>query len=117
VRALQSADVILFDNLVSPEILDFARREAKKMLVGTTGLAAASGRHDVSALMVSLGKAGRRVLRLKGGDAPAVTEIAACRAAGIAVEVVPGVTAAPMAVRSGEAAGVTNETDLARAQA
>jgi hypothetical protein len=34
--------------------------------------------------MVSLGKAGRRVLRLKGGDAPAVTEIAACRAAGIA---------------------------------
>jgi uroporphyrin-III C-methyltransferase/precorrin-2 dehydrogenase/sirohydrochlorin ferrochelatase len=117
VRALQSADVILFDNLVSPEILDFARREAKKMLVGTTGLSAASGRHDVSALMIALARAGRRVVRLKGGDAPAVTEIAACRAVGIAVEVVPDVTAAPMAVRSGEAAGVTQETDLARAQA
>ncbi len=37
VRALQSADVILFDDLVSPEILEFARREAKKMLVGKTG--------------------------------------------------------------------------------
>ena len=37
VRALQSADVILFDDLVSPEVLDFARREAKKMMVGKTG--------------------------------------------------------------------------------
>ncbi|MGD0418748.1 MAG: SAM-dependent methyltransferase [Xanthobacteraceae bacterium] len=115
VRALQSADVIVFDDRVSPAILDFARREAKKMLVGTD---VNSSRQDAAAgLMIALARAGRRVVRLKGGDAPAVAEIAACRAAGIAVEVVPGVTPAPMAVRSGEAAGVTHETDLARAQA
>jgi uroporphyrin-III C-methyltransferase / precorrin-2 dehydrogenase / sirohydrochlorin ferrochelatase len=98
VRALQSAEVILFDNLVSAEVLDFARREAKKMLVGKTGYAPSCKQDDINALMVSLAKAGRRVVRLKGGDpmifGRADEEIAACRNAGIAVEVVPGVTAA-----------------------
>jgi uroporphyrin-III C-methyltransferase / precorrin-2 dehydrogenase / sirohydrochlorin ferrochelatase len=98
VRALQSADVILFDNLVSAEVLDFARREARKMLVGKTGYAPSCRQDDINALMVSLAKAGRRVVRLKGGDpmifGRADEEIAACRKAGIAVEVVPGVTAA-----------------------
>ena len=101
VRALQSADVILFDGLVSAEILDFARREAKKMLVGKTGHAPSCRQDDINALMVSLAKAGRRVVRLKGGDpmifGRADEEIAACRAAGFAVEVVPGVTAAQAA--------------------
>ncbi len=101
VRALQSADVILFDSLVSGEILDFARREAKKMLVGKTGHAPSCRQDDINALMVSLAKAGRHVVRLKGGDpmifGRADEEIAACRAAGIAVEVVPGVTAAQAA--------------------
>jgi uroporphyrin-III C-methyltransferase / precorrin-2 dehydrogenase / sirohydrochlorin ferrochelatase len=101
VRALQSADVILFDHLVSPDILDFARREAKKMLVGKTGYAPSCKQDDINALMVSLAKAGRRVVRLKGGDpmifGRADEEIAACRAAGITVEVVPGVTAAQAA--------------------
>jgi uroporphyrin-III C-methyltransferase/precorrin-2 dehydrogenase/sirohydrochlorin ferrochelatase len=101
VRALQSADVILFDNLVSAEILDFARREAKKMLVGKTGHAPSCRQDDINALMVSLAKAGRRVVRLKGGDpmifGRADEEIAACRAAGIAIEIVPGVTAAQAA--------------------
>ena len=91
VRALQSADVILFDHLVSPEILDFARREAKKMLVGKTGHAPSCKQGDINALTVSLAKAGRRVVRLKGGDpmifGRADEEIAACRAAGIDVEV------------------------------
>jgi len=100
-RALQSADVILFDHLVSAEILDFARREAKKMLVGKTGHAPSCKQDDINMLMVSLAKAGRRVVRLKGGDpmifGRADEEIAACRAAGIAVEVVPGVTAAQAA--------------------
>ena len=98
VRALQSADVILFDNLVSTDVLDFARREAKKMLVGKTGYAPSCRQDDINALMVSLAKAGRRVVRLKGGDpmlfGRADEEIAACRNAGIAVEAVPGVTAA-----------------------
>jgi len=82
VRALQSADVILFDEKVAPEILDFARREAKKMLVGKTAIAT----------MVSLAKAGRRVVWLKAGAGQAREETAACRAGGVAIEVVPGVT-------------------------
>jgi uroporphyrin-III C-methyltransferase / precorrin-2 dehydrogenase / sirohydrochlorin ferrochelatase len=98
VRALQSADVILFDDLVSTDILDFARREAKKMLVGKTGHRASCKQDDINALMISLAKAGRQVVRLKGGDpmifGRADEEIAACRAAGIAVEVVPGITTA-----------------------
>jgi uroporphyrin-III C-methyltransferase / precorrin-2 dehydrogenase / sirohydrochlorin ferrochelatase len=98
VRALQSADVILFDDLVSREVLDFARREAKKMLVGKTGFGPSCKQDDINALMVSLAKQGKRVVRLKGGDplifARAGEEIEACRSAGIAVEVVPGITAA-----------------------
>src|SRR6516164_821588 len=97
-RALQSADVILFDDLVSIDILDFARREAKKMLVGKTGHAPSCRQDEINALMVSLAKAGRAVVRLKGGDpmifGRADEEIAACRTAGIAVEVVPGITSA-----------------------
>ena len=98
VRALQSADVILFDDLVSRDVLDFARREAKKMLVGKTGHAPSCKQDDINALMISLAKAGRRVVRLKGGDpmifGRADEEIAACRAAGLSIDVVPGITTA-----------------------
>src|SRR5205814_9234550 len=95
--ALESADVILYDDGVSPEILEFARREAKKMLVGKTG--GASGKQDeINRLIVGLAKAGRRVVRLKGGN-PAIDEdIAACRKAGIAVETIPGIATAQRAV-------------------
>ena len=68
------------------------------MLVGKTGYGPSCKQDDINALMVSLAKAGRRVVRLKGGDPlifwRAGEEIAACRAAGIAVEIVPGITAA-----------------------
>ena len=98
VRALQSADVILIDDLVAPAILDFARREAKKMMVGKTGFGPSCRQDEINALMVTLARAGKRVVRLKGGDpmifGRAGEEIAACRAAGIAVEVVPGISAA-----------------------
>jgi uroporphyrin-III C-methyltransferase / precorrin-2 dehydrogenase / sirohydrochlorin ferrochelatase len=98
VRALQSADVILFDDLVSTEVLDFSRREARKMLVGKTGFGPSCKQDDINALMVSLAKQGKRVVRLKSGDplifSRAGEEIAACRSAGITVEVVPGITAA-----------------------
>jgi uroporphyrin-III C-methyltransferase / precorrin-2 dehydrogenase / sirohydrochlorin ferrochelatase len=98
VRALQSADVILIDDLVAPEILDFARREAKKMLVGKTGYGPSCRQEEINQLMITLAKAGRRVVRLKSGDpmvfGRAGEEIAACRAAGIPVEIVPGITAA-----------------------
>ena len=56
VRALQSADVILFDDLVAPEILDFARREAKKMLVGKTGFGPSCKQDEINALMVGAGE-------------------------------------------------------------
>ena len=96
VRALQSADVILFDDLVSREVMDFARREARKMLVGKTGFGPSCTQEDINALMVSLAKQGKRVVRLKGGDplifGRAAEEIAACEAANIAVDVVPGIT-------------------------
>jgi uroporphyrin-III C-methyltransferase / precorrin-2 dehydrogenase / sirohydrochlorin ferrochelatase len=98
VRALQSADVILFDDLVSGDVLDFARREARKMLVGKTGFGPSCKQEDINALMVNLAKQGKRVVRLKGGDplifGRAAEEIAACKAANIAVDVVPGITAA-----------------------
>ena len=98
VRALQSADVILFDDLVSRDVLDFARREARKMLVGKTGFGPSCKQDDINALMVSLAKQGKRVVRLKGGDplifGRAGEEIEACKAANIAVEIVPGITAA-----------------------
>ena len=86
VRALQSADVILIDDLVAPEVLDFARREAKKMLVGKTGYGPSCKQDEINALMVALAKSGKRVVRLKGGDpmifGRAGEEIAACRSAG-----------------------------------
>src|SRR6185295_15021450 len=98
VRALQSADVILFDDLVARDILDFARREARKMLVGKTGYGPSCKQDEINTLMIQLAKNGRRVVRLKGGDpmifGRATEEIEACRAAGVAVEVVPGITSA-----------------------
>jgi uroporphyrin-III C-methyltransferase/precorrin-2 dehydrogenase/sirohydrochlorin ferrochelatase len=97
-RALQSADVILFDERVSIEILDFARREAKKLLVGKASEGSSGGQDGTNGLMVGLAKSGRRVVRLSGGDPTSFghneSTIAACRRAGIAVEVVPGVTEA-----------------------
>ncbi|MET0567535.1 MAG: siroheme synthase CysG [Hyphomicrobiaceae bacterium] len=104
VRALRSADVILFDDLVAPEILDFARREAKRMLVGKTGHQPSCRQDDINALMVGLARSGKRVVRLKSGDpmifGRAGEEIAALQRAGVPVEVVPGVTAAQGAAAS-----------------
>ena len=98
VRALQSADVILYDRLVSADILELARREARRLLVGKTGHGPSCRQDDICALMVKLAREGRRVVRLKGGDpmvfGRAAEEIDACRAAAIPVEVVPGITAA-----------------------
>jgi uroporphyrin-III C-methyltransferase/precorrin-2 dehydrogenase/sirohydrochlorin ferrochelatase len=92
VRALQSADIILIDDLLGPDILDVARREAKTVLVGKTG----PSQPDEITLMIALAKAGRHVVRLKGAGSPTFgrDEIAACRSMGLAVEVVPGVAAA-----------------------
>ncbi|MDR3421140.1 MAG: SAM-dependent methyltransferase [Xanthobacteraceae bacterium] len=117
VRALQSADLIMFDDLASPAILDFARREAKKMLVGAAGNVNSSRHDNATGRMIALARAGRRVVRLKADDGRAGTDIAACHAAGIAVEVVPGVTATSAAARVPDAARTANRSDLSRARA
>ena len=98
VRALQSADIILFDDLVSGEVLELARREAKRMLVGKRGKRESCSQADINALMIKLAKQGKHVVRLKSGDpmifGRAGEEIAELAAHGIAVDVVPGITAA-----------------------
>ena len=65
VRALQMADVIVFDGRVSPEVLDFARREARKLVVGETGVGPAGDENAVDARMAALATQGKRVVRLK----------------------------------------------------
>jgi uroporphyrin-III C-methyltransferase/precorrin-2 dehydrogenase/sirohydrochlorin ferrochelatase len=98
VRALQSADVILFDDLVSDGVLELARREAKRMMVGKRGARESCAQGDINDLMMSLAKSGKHVVRLKSGDpmvfGRAGEEIAALEAAGIPVSVVSGISAA-----------------------
>ncbi|MGD9803935.1 MAG: siroheme synthase CysG [Hyphomicrobiaceae bacterium] len=106
VRALQSADVILFDDLVSPDILELARREAKRICVGKRGHRESCRQDDINDLMIRLAHDGRHVVRLKSGDAMifgrAGEEITALANAGVAYDVVPGITAASgMAARLG----------------
>ncbi|SFK64826.1 siroheme synthase CysG [Falsiroseomonas stagni] len=97
-RLMGEADVIVHDRLVTAEVLDMARRDAERILVGKAGAAHSLPQDGINALLVRLAREGRRVVRLKGGD-PYVfgrggDEILALREAGIAHEVVPGVTAA-----------------------
>jgi uroporphyrin-III C-methyltransferase/precorrin-2 dehydrogenase/sirohydrochlorin ferrochelatase len=83
-RALQSAEAIVFDDGVSPDCLDLARREARRIK--------ARGGADMVATMVALCREGKTVVRLKSGDVgPADGETAALRAAGISCLIVPGV--------------------------
>ena len=102
VRALQAADVILFDALVSEDVLELARREAKRMLVGKRAGKESCRQEDINALMLKLAgsgpEGGKRVVRLKSGDpmvfGRAGEEIEALRDAGIPHDVVPGITSA-----------------------
>ena len=97
-RVLQDADVIIHDRLVSDEVLDRARRDAKRIYVGKTRGDHSVPQDQIEALMIEEAKAGHRVVRLKGGD-PFIfgrggEELETVRAAGIEVIVVPGITAA-----------------------
>jgi uroporphyrin-III C-methyltransferase / precorrin-2 dehydrogenase / sirohydrochlorin ferrochelatase len=97
-RALQNADVILYDRLVSAEVLDLARRDAERINVGKAAGSAQISQDEINALLVQLAQQGKRVCRLKGGD-PFIfgrggEELEALAAAGVRFEVVPGVTAA-----------------------
>jgi uroporphyrin-III C-methyltransferase/precorrin-2 dehydrogenase/sirohydrochlorin ferrochelatase len=97
-RVLQSAEVLLYDDLVSPKIVEMARREAVKIPVGKRGYKPSCKQDQIISLLLLHAAAGKRVVRLKGGDpmifGRANEEIFALQQAGIAVEVVPGVTAA-----------------------
>ncbi len=97
-RALQDADVILYDRLVSTEVLDFARRDATRICVGKSSGGAITLQGAINDLLIEHARHGRRVVRLKGGD-PFVfgrggEELEALARAGINFSVVPGVTAA-----------------------
>lgn len=98
VRALQSADIILYDDLVSDDVLELARREARRMLVGKRGRRESCKQGDINDLMVKLARQGKHVVRLKSGDpmifGRAGEELERLRGEGITVSVVPGITAA-----------------------
>ncbi len=97
-KVLQSAEVVLFDDLVSQEILDLVHAEARCLAVGKRGGRESCAQGDINDLMVRFAKAGKRVVRLKSGDpmifGRAGEEIARLAAEGIAVEVIPGITSA-----------------------
>jgi uroporphyrin-III C-methyltransferase/precorrin-2 dehydrogenase/sirohydrochlorin ferrochelatase len=97
-QALQGADVIFYDELVTPQILDRARRDAEQVFVGKRRGQPGIGQDEINRRLVEAAREGRNVVRLKGGD-PFVfgrggEELEHLRAANVAVVVVPGVTAA-----------------------
>jgi uroporphyrin-III C-methyltransferase / precorrin-2 dehydrogenase / sirohydrochlorin ferrochelatase len=96
-RALQDADVVLHDELVSPEILDRARRDSARIAVGRRVGKPGIGQDAINRLMIEAAKSGQRVVRLKGGD-PFVfgrggEEVEALRQANVAYAIIPGITA------------------------
>lgn len=96
-RALQRADIIYYDRLVSQQVLSLARRDASFVFVGKTEGSHGIGQDKINELLVEQALAGQRVVRLKGGDpltfARAGEELATLRDNAIPVEIIPGITA------------------------
>ena len=97
-RALQDADVILYDRLVPAAVLDLARRDAARICVGKAAGNIGSTQEEINALLIEHANQGKRVVRLKGGD-PFIfgrggEELQALAAAKINFSVIPGITAA-----------------------
>lgn len=103
-RLLREAEVVIYDNLVDERLLGLASPEAERVFVGKLAGMHTLPQEEISALLVGRALAGKFVVRLKGGDpfvfARGGEEMAALLAAGIAVEIVPGVTAAMGAAAS-----------------
>lgn len=97
-RLLIEADTIVYDALVPQAVVDMGRRDAERISVGKRKGCHTKSQDEINALLVALGRAGKRVVRLKSGDplvfGRAGEEMAALRDAGIPYEVVPGITAA-----------------------
>ena len=97
VERLQEADVIFYDRLVDPEVLELARRDSERVFVGKQVGANAWPQDKICSLIVAEARQGKRVVRLKSGDpmifGRATEEIDAAKASDISIEIIPGVTA------------------------
>ncbi|MCC2609955.1 siroheme synthase CysG [Neorhizobium petrolearium] len=97
-RVLMEADAIVHDALVPQAIVDMGRRDAERLPVGKRKNCHSKSQDEINRLLVELGRQGKRVVRLKSGDplvyGRAGEEMAALREAGIAYEIVPGITSA-----------------------
>ena len=101
-RILHEADVVIHDRLVTPEILELARREAEIIDMGKIGFGPSTPQADIDAAIVAHAAKGAQVVRLKSGDSTVFgrldEEIEACIAADVSFSVVPGITSASAAV-------------------